>query len=87
MKVRFNDPDLKTRSLAIKFLRDGKLIAKCGDDNFHYTFHPGHNSGIVDLHRTDERFPMGDPRRYETLGAVTKNDIEAELSARTSSSN
>ena len=81
MKVRFNDPDLKIRSLTIKFLRDGKIIAKCGDDNFHYTLHPGHNSGIVDLHRTDERFPMSDPRRYETLGAVTKNEIEAELAA------
>jgi hypothetical protein len=81
VKIRFNDPDLKVTSLAVRFLRDGKVIAKLGDENFHYTLHPGHDSGVVDLHKTDERFSLSDPRRYETVGALAKDAIVAEIGA------
>jgi len=81
VKIRFNDPDLNVTNLAVRVLRSGKVIAKLGDESFHYTLHPGHGSGVVDLHKTDERFPVSDPRRYETLGVLAKSAIVAEVGA------
>jgi hypothetical protein len=79
MKIRFNDPNLNMNSLTLRFLSDGKVIVKLGDGNYHYTLHPGHTSGIVDLHRSDEHFPEGDTRRHRTLGTLRRSAIEDEL--------
>lgn len=81
MKIRFNDPNLNMDGLTFRLLRDGKVIAKFGQSNYHYTVHPGHISGIVDLHRSDEHFPEGDPRRHRTLGTLQRTVIENGLHA------
>ncbi len=79
MKLRFDEPDLKVKALTVRFLPDGKVLVKLGESNFHYTLHPGHASGTIDLHKTDERLPRSDPSRYESLGAISKSAIEEEL--------
>jgi hypothetical protein len=53
VKIRFTDPDLNVKSFAVKFVCDGKVIVKFGDENFHYTLHPGRASEIVDLHKAN----------------------------------
>lgn len=63
----------------IKFLRDGKFLVKFGQSNFHYTFQPGRCSGIVDVHKTDERIPKADPQRHQTLIALPKLAIEKQM--------
>jgi hypothetical protein len=75
--LRFSDPSFPS-DITIALLPDGKVLAKMGT-NFHYMFHPGHFSGEVDLHQTDESFPEGDPSRHERLGAVPRASILSAL--------
>jgi len=79
LELRFNDPDLKVKAVTVRFLRDGKIVVKLGDGSIHYTLHPGHATGVIDLHRTDERFPDADPSRHETLALLPKAAIEGGL--------
>lgn len=80
MIIRFTDPEFDLQTLTVRFLRDGKIIVKFGEDQrVHYTVHPGSASGVLDLHRTDERVLRTDPRRHETIMAITKSAIEEEL--------
>jgi hypothetical protein len=76
-EFRFSDPSFPS-DITLALLPDGKVLAKVGQ-NFHYTFHPGHVSGEVDLHKTDESFPEGDPSRHERLGAVPRTSILSAL--------
>jgi hypothetical protein len=61
--------------LIVKFLSDGKLLIKLRGQSCHLTLHPGHRSGTMDLHRTNELCPCGDPSRYETVGTLTKAEL------------
>ena len=63
------------QDLTVKFLRDGKLLIKFHGQNAHLTLHPGHNSGVIDLHRTNELCLRGDPSRHETIGTLTKAEL------------
>lgn len=81
LELRFNDPDLKVKAVMILFLRSGKVVVKLGDGRIHYTLHPGHASGVIDFHRTDEKFPGGHPCRQETLAFLPKAAIEGGLQA------
>src|SRR2546430_15360474 len=46
-----------------------------------YTLHPGHQSGVIDFHKTDERLPPSDPARYETLAAIQQEELVGNLEA------
>ncbi len=81
MELRFNDPDLKVKGVTLRFLRDGKIVVKLGDGSIHYTLHPGRASGVIDLHKTDERFLDTDPLRHETLALLPKAAVEGSLRA------
>jgi hypothetical protein len=77
-KLRFSDPSFPS-DITLALLPDGKVLANLAQPNFHYTFQPGHFSGEVDLHRTNEAFPEGDPSRHERLGAVPRTSILSAL--------
>jgi hypothetical protein len=78
--IRFSDPEVKPEGLTVRFLRDGKIVAKFGEEkHIHYTLHPGTASGMVDLHKTNEHFPSGDSQRYETVAVIPMAAIEEEL--------
>ena len=64
MELRFQDPEFHNNELTLKFLRSGKVVAKIGNGRLHYTLHPGTATGVIDLHKTDECFPEGDPARH-----------------------
>lgn len=72
MKLHFDDPALKANGLTIKFLRTGKVLFKLEGEDSHVTLHPGHHSGIMDLHRTNELAPKGHPSKHVTLGTLSK---------------
>jgi hypothetical protein len=80
MRLHFSDPNLPDKELTIRLLRSGKVIVKLGEGDVHYTLHPGTFSGTVDVHKSDERFPEGDARRYETLKTFKKAAISRALS-------
>jgi len=67
MELRFNDPELKFAGAAVKFLPSGKVLVILEGMGVHYTLHPGHDSGVIDIHKTNEHLPERDPARYETL--------------------
>jgi hypothetical protein len=47
--IQFSDPEVKPEGLTVRFLRDGKIVAKfCEEKHVHYTLHPGTASGMVD---------------------------------------
>lgn len=80
MIIRFSDPEFKPQGLTVRFLPDGKIMVKCGqEEHIHYTLHPGTASGMVDLHKTKENLPSADPQRYETLAVIPKAAIEETL--------
>jgi hypothetical protein len=78
--LRFSDPDLHTEEVTVRFQPSGKVIVKLAKGT-HYTFHPGMFSGIADVHKSDEDFPEGDPRRYQTLLTFDKDSIVREIGA------
>ena len=73
MELRFQDPEFRDNELTVRFLRSGKIVAKVGNGRFHYTLHPGTATGVIDLHKTDESFPEGDPARHERLWALPQD--------------
>jgi hypothetical protein len=75
MELRFNDPQLKFSGLTVKFLRSGKVLLVLEGTGVHYTLHPGHDSGVIDIHKTNGDVPKGDPARYETLAAIGKDEV------------
>lgn len=79
MELRFQDPEFHNNELTVKFLSSGKVVAKLGDGRFHYTLHPGRATGVIDLHKTDESFPEGDPSRHETLWALPQDILVERL--------
>ena len=80
MIIRFTDPEFQLQALTVRFLPDGKIVVKFGQEqHIHYTLHPGATSGTLDLHKTDERLATTDPHRYETLLLIPKSAIEDEL--------
>ncbi len=81
MELRFNDPELKFAGVTVKFLPSGKVLVVLEGTGVHYTLHPGHHSGVIDFHKTNERLPEGDPARYETLAAIGKGEIVRNIEA------
>ena len=81
MEFRFNDPGLKFAGVTVKFLPSGKVLVILEGTGIHYTLHPGHDSGVIDIHKTNEGIPQGDPGRYETLAAIGKDEIVRNLEA------
>jgi hypothetical protein len=81
MELRFNDPELKFAGVAVKFLPSGKVLVILEGTGVHYTLHPGHDSGVIDIHKTNERLPEGDSARYETLAAIGQDEIVRYLEA------
>ena len=81
MELRFDDPELKFTGVTVRFLPSGKVLVVLEGTGVHYTLHPGHHSGVIDFHKTNERLPEGDPARYETLAAIGKDDIVRNLEA------
>lgn len=80
MIIRFSDPEFKPDGLTIRFLPDGKIVVKFGQEqHIHYTLHPGTVSGMLDVHKTNEHFSDADPQRYETVILIPKAAIEEEL--------
>jgi hypothetical protein len=75
VKLDFNDPRLKFKGLIVKFLTNGKVLAVPEGSGVHFTLHPGHRSGVIDFHKTNERLPSSDPSRHETLAAIPKEEI------------
>jgi hypothetical protein len=72
MELRFQDPAFHNIELTLRFLRSGKVVAKVGNGRSHYTLHPGTATRVIDLHKTDEFYPEGDPARYEGYGLCPK---------------
>jgi hypothetical protein len=70
MELRFQDPAFHNMELTLRFLPSGKVVAKVGNGRSHYTLHPGSATRVIDLHKTDESYPEGDPARYERLWAL-----------------
>lgn len=81
MELNLKDPTLKFKSLIVKFLSSGKVLVIPEGSGFHYTLHPGHQSGIVDFHRTNEGLPGNDTSRHETLAAIPQLEIVRNLGA------
>lgn len=75
MEITFNVPRLRFGSLLIRFLPSGKILVVPEGSGFHFTLHPGHKSGVIDVHKTDECVPKDHPAKHETLAAVAKKDI------------
>jgi hypothetical protein len=75
MELRFNDPQLEFTGVTVRFLPSGKVLVVLEGTGLHYTLHPGHHSGIIDFHKTNERLPESDPSRYETLATIGKDEI------------
>jgi hypothetical protein len=74
-ELRLNIPSADTPDLTIKRLRDGKVFFKKEGDECHYTLHPGNQSGILDIHKTWERRPLGDPARHQQLFQIALTDL------------
>ncbi len=73
MELRFNDPELKFAGVAVKFLPSGKVLVILEGTGVHYTLHPGHDSGVIDIHKTNEtsafqRATRRGMRRWRRLG-------------------
>jgi hypothetical protein len=81
LELRFSDPSLKFKGLIVKFLPSGKVLVVPEGSGYHYTLHPGHQSGVIDFHKTDERLPPSDPARYETLAAIQQEELVGNLEA------
>jgi hypothetical protein len=81
MELRFNDPKLKFPGVTVRFLPSGKVLVVLEGTGVHYTLHPGHHSGVIDFHKTNERLLEGDPARYETLAAIGQHEIVRNLEA------
>lgn len=81
LELRFNDPGLKFKGLTVKFLPSGKVLVVPEGTGFHYTLHPGHHSGVIDFHKTNEHLPEGDSAKYETLAAIQQEEIVRNLEA------
>ena len=79
MELQLSIPDLKCRSLIVKFLRSGKILVVPEGAGFHFTLHPGSASGSVDVHRTNEHVSKDDDAKYETLLTVPREDILQKL--------
>lgn len=79
MEIKFSVPRLRFGNLLVKFLPSGKILVVPEGRGFHFTLHPGHNSGKIDIHRTKEGVPDGDPSKYETLTTIAKEDIVDRL--------
>jgi hypothetical protein len=75
--LRFSVPDLEVSGLTIRFLSDGKIIAKVDNSDVHYTLHPGTWMGLIDLHRTNEL--LADAERYETLRTIAPPTTRREI--------
>ena len=80
MELRFQDPVFQGNELTLKFLRSGKVVAKIGNGRIHFTLHPGTATGVIDLHKTDESFPEGDPARHERVWALPQDILIERLS-------
>jgi len=81
LELNLKDPTLKFKSLIVKFLPSGKVLVIPEGSGFHYTLHPGHQTGVVDFHRTNEGLPNTDTSRYETLFAMPQTEIVQNLGA------
>lgn len=81
MELRFQDPVFRGNELTLKFLRSGKVVAKIGNGRSHYTLHPGTATGVVDLHKTNESHPEGDPARHERIWALPQHVLLERLTA------
>jgi hypothetical protein len=79
MELRFQDPAFHNMELTLKFLPSGKVVAKVGNGRSHYTLHPGTATGVIDLHKTNESYPEGDPGRHERLWALPQDILIKRL--------
>jgi hypothetical protein len=79
MELRFQDPAFHNMELTLRFLPSGKVVAKVGNGRSHYTLHPGTATRVIDLHKTDESYPEGDPARYERLWALPQGILIERL--------
>lgn len=74
-ELNFNDPQMHPGGLIIEFRRNGKLLLILEGAGSHFTLHPGHKSGVIDLHRTKQSLPANDPSRYDTIFSIPKTEI------------
>ena len=81
MELNFKDPTLEFKGLIVKFLPSGKVLVIPEGTGVHYTLHPGNQSGVIDLHKTNEQIPTTDTSRYQTLAAIPQDEIVRNLSA------
>jgi hypothetical protein len=79
-KLRFTHPSVRA-DITVKFLPDGKMLGKLNSSTFHYMLQPGHRSGEIDLHKTNEKVPKTDPSKHERLGAIRRVSLEELLKA------
>jgi hypothetical protein len=70
----------KAEGLIFKLLPSGKVLLIPQGSGIHYTLHPGHESDVIDVHKTTERVVSGDSGRYETLLAIPKQELVSGLS-------
>jgi hypothetical protein len=70
----------KGEGFIFKLLPSGKVLLIPHGSGVHYTLHPGHESGVIDVHKTTERVVSGDSGRYETLLAIPKQELVSVLS-------
>jgi hypothetical protein len=78
-ELRIDAPSFEAKGFLIKRLRDGKIILKSEEANYHLTVHPGGESGKLDVHRTREDLPDGHPGKHERLFSVALTDIPTIL--------
>lgn len=71
--------ETKAEGFILKLLPSGKVLLIPQGSGIHYTLHPGHESGVIDVHKTTERVE-GDSGRYETLLAIPKQELVHGLS-------
>ncbi len=79
LELRFSDPALKFKGLIVKFLPSGKVLVVPEGAGFHFTLHPGHQSGVIDFHRTNEGLFATNAARHETLAAVPQWELVRSL--------
>ena len=81
MELRLQDPIFRGNEFTLKFLRSGKVVAKLHTENCHYTLHPGHATGSLDVHKTNELLLPDDPAKYETLAGLPHGVLIERLNA------
>jgi hypothetical protein len=68
----------KSDELIIQLRPDGKVLVILPTKNLHYTLHPGHRSGIIDIHKTEHQSVPGTDG-HSTLFSMPREEVPLQM--------